>query len=72
MIVIFNKLKRDKPVFMNLTNHMFALHRMLYSFVQHQRNNKDNDHLFVTYFVAGLSHPVVGVKVSNIRLTAYN
>ena len=30
---------------------------MLYAFVQDQRNKKDNDNLYVTYFVAGLTKP---------------
>ncbi|VDI79170.1 DNA polymerase delta subunit 3 [Mytilus galloprovincialis] len=55
-IVTFKKLSLELKVHVNKAK------QMLYSFVQHQRNNKDNDHLFVTYFVAGLSHPVVGVK----------
>ena len=38
-------------------------YRMLFAFVKEQRNNKDNDNLFVTYFIAGLSHPVNGIKV---------
>ena len=35
---------------------------MLFAFVKEQRNNKDNDNLYVTYFIAGLSHFVNGIK----------
>jgi hypothetical protein len=38
-------------------------YRMLFAFVKEQRNNKDNDNLYVTYFIAGLSHSVNGIKV---------
>lgn len=57
-----NQIVTFKKLSLALKVHVNKAKQMLYSFVQHQRNNKDNDHLFVTYFVAGLSHPVVGVK----------
>ena len=37
--------------------------RMLYTFVQKQRNEKENDKLSVTYFVAGVSTDGNGNKV---------
>ena len=42
---------------------------MLYSFVQVQRNKKNNDHLNVLYLVAGLSkEDDFGIKVFKIHL----
>ena len=33
------------------------VYRLLYKFVQNERNVKDSDNITVTYFVSGLSKP---------------
>ena len=40
--------------------------RMLYAFVEEQRNKKDNDNLAVTYAVAGQAADKHGSLVNNI------
>ncbi|KAL5004835.1 hypothetical protein ScPMuIL_018291 [Solemya velum] len=56
-IVTYKWLSKTLQVQVNIAK------QMLYSFVQHQRNNKDNDSLSVVYFVAGLTKPVSDSQV---------
>ncbi|KAK3095357.1 hypothetical protein FSP39_013672, partial [Pinctada imbricata] len=45
-----------------LNVHVNQAKQMLYAFIQDQRNKKDNDGLYVTYFVAGVTKPDSGIQ----------
>ena len=44
----------------------FSVYRMLYAFVQQQRNVKDNDKIYVTYLLAGNTEAGTGNKVGGL------